>query len=189
MIGRTLSCGPSTRRVVVSNGPNGRSQVQIDGAAPRASELATVPGFAPALLWTTPGSPEVGDGSVNDPTPTATWAPGPGGTHLMIVTFPPDAMMMRPEFDPMAFGAEFAATMPGLAEKFEQDSPGMHRTDSIDYDVVLDGEIVLELDDGQTVPLAKHDVVVQHGTRHAWRNASSQPATMLFVLVGANRTA
>lgn len=62
----------------------------------------------------------------------------------------------------------------------------MHVTDSVDYDVVLEGEIVLELDDGQTVELTKHDVV-QHGTRHPWRNTNDQPATMLFVLVGANR--
>ena len=59
--------------------------------------------------------------------------------------------MMSPDFDPMAFGAEMLETLPGLAEKLEADNPGMHVTDSVDYDVVLDGEIVLELDDGQTV--------------------------------------
>lgn len=94
---------------------------------------------------------------------------------------------MRPEFDPMTYGAELMATLPGLVETFEPDSPGMHTTDSVDYDVVLEGEIVLELDDGQTVALKKHDVVVQHGTRHAWRNVSDGPVTMLFVLVGAKR--
>jgi hypothetical protein len=178
----------SIRRVIVSNGPDGRSLVQVDGGPPRAGEMDSLPGFAQALLWTTPASPAVGNGPVDDPTPLATWVPVPGGTHLMIVTFPPDAMMMRPEFNPEAFGMESLAKLPGLAERFEMDSPGMHTTDSIDYDVVLDGEIVLELDDGQTVQLAKHDVVVQHGTRHAWRNLSSKPATMLFVLVGANRS-
>ena len=105
----------------------------------------------------------------------------------MIVTFPPDSSMMSPTFDPMAFGGEMMATLPGLAEHMEPDSPGMHTTDTIDYDVVLDGEIVLELDDGQSVELKKHDVVVQHGTRHAWRNTSDHPVTMLFVLVGAHR--
>jgi mannose-6-phosphate isomerase-like protein (cupin superfamily) len=175
------------RRVVVSNGSDGKSTIQIDGAPPRSLESSSLPGFSPALLWTTPGHPTVGNGAVADPTPSAMWIPAPGGTHLMVVTFPPDAMMMRPDFDPMAYGAELGAAMPGLAEKFEMESPGMHTTDSVDYDVVLEGEIVLELDDGQTVHLKKHDVVVQHGTRHAWRNVSDQPVTMLFVLVGASR--
>ena len=175
------------RRVVVSNGPDGKSKVQIDGAAPRSREMTSLPGFANTLLWTTAADPVVGDGDVADDTPSVLIAPGPGETRLMFVTFPPDTAMMHPDFDPEAFGAEMLEALPGLAEKFEPDNPGMHTTDSIDYDVVLDGEIVLELDDGQTVELAKHDVVIQHGTRHAWRNASDSPATMLFVLVGADR--
>jgi mannose-6-phosphate isomerase-like protein (cupin superfamily) len=103
------------------------------------------------------------------------------------VRFPPDAVMQRPDFDAAAFGGEFAANIPGLAETFEMDHPGMHTTDSVDYDVVLDGEIVLELDEGREVTLRAQDVAVQHGTRHAWRNRSDRPATMLFVLVGARR--
>jgi hypothetical protein len=105
----------------------------------------------------------------------------------MMVTFPPDSVMMRSDFDPSAFGAEFAQNAPGLAERFEMDNPGMHTTDSIDYDVVLDGVITLELDDGKEVVLGRHEVCIQHGTRHAWRNKTDQPATMLFVLLGAQR--
>lgn len=67
------------------------------------------------------------------------------------------------------------------------DNPGMHTSDSIDYDVVMEGEIHLELDDGESKKLSRGDVVVQNGTRHAWRNKSDKPATMLFVLVGAHR--
>ena len=77
--------------------------------------------------------------------------------------------------------------LPGLAEKFEMDSPGMHTTDSVDYGVLIEGEMHLELDDGASKKLAPRDVVVQNGTRHAWRNKSDKPATMLFVLVGAQR--
>ncbi len=178
----------SHRRVIVSNNVDGTSTVQIDGAPPRSHEMASLPGFVNTLLWKTPASPAVGNGAVEDATPSAVMIPAPGETQLMIVSFPPDSSMGHPDFDPMAFGAESLEAMPGLAEKFEPDNPGMHTTDSIDYDVVLEGEIVLELDDGQTVELSKHDVVVQHGTRHAWRNPTDKPTTMLFVLVGASRS-
>lgn len=57
-------------------------------------------------------------------------APPPGGTNLMFITFPPDAVMMSPGFDPAAAGAEYMQVLPGLAEKFEMDHPGMHTTDS-----------------------------------------------------------
>ncbi len=176
------------RRVVTGIGPEGRSGVVLDAAAPRTFEYSSVPGFASALIWSTPAKATVGRGTPRDDSPQATFVPGPGETRLLIVTFPPDAVMMRSDFDPAAFGAEFAANAPGLAERFEMDHPGMHTTDSIDYDVVLEGEIVLELDDGKQVTLRPHDVVVQNGTRHAWRNRSDKPAKILFVLVGAPRS-
>lgn len=176
------------RRVVVSKGADGKGKVRSDGFAPRAVDYASVPGFASALLWSTPASPAVGASVLAaDATPEVNFVPGPGETRLMMVTFPPDAVMMRSDFDPAAFGAEFAQKAPGLAERFEMDSPGMHTTDSIDYDVVLDGEITLELDDGKEVVLRRQDVCVQHGTRHAWRNKTDKPATLLFVLIGAAR--
>jgi len=176
------------RRVVAGTGPDGKAQVISDEAAPRAIDFAQVPGFSPTLLWATPPMPEVGMGTVADPTPSIeSWLPGPGATRLLMVRFPPDATMMRTDFDPAAFGAEFAQGVPGLAETFEPDSPGMHRSDSLDYDVVLEGEITLELDDGKEVVLKKNDVVVQHGNRHAWRNKGTAPALMLFVLIGATR--
>ena len=175
------------RRVVTGIGPEGRSGVVSDAAAPRSANYTTVPGFASALLWATPAGATVGRGTPKDDSPQVSFVPGPGETRLMIVTFPPDTVMMRPEFDGAAFGGEFARLAPGLAETFEMDHPGMHTTHSIDYDVVLDGEIVLELDDGKEVTLRRHDVVVQHGTRHAWRNRSDKPCTLLFVLVGAPR--
>ena len=61
----------------------------------------------------------------------------------------------------------------------------MHKTNTVDYAVVYDGEIWLELDDAETVHLKKGDVVVQNGTRHAWRNKGTAPVTMLFFLNGA----
>jgi quercetin dioxygenase-like cupin family protein len=57
----------------------------------------------------------------------------------------------------------------------------------VDYAIVLEGDVWLELDDGEEIHLKPHDVVVQNGTRHAWRNKGATPAKMAFVLIGAVR--
>ncbi|MBT2322412.1 cupin domain-containing protein [Variovorax paradoxus] len=175
------------RRVVAGTGAGGKSQVFSDAAAPRSVEFKTVPGFAATLLWSTQAGDAVARGEAVDRSLQANFVPAEGETRLMVVTFPPDSVMMRADFDAAAFGAEFGALVPGLAETFEPEHPGMHTSDSIDYDVVLDGEITLELDDGAQVQLRRHDIAVQHGNRHAWRNPGDRPATMLFVLIGARR--
>ncbi|TDP91858.1 cupin domain-containing protein [Labedaea rhizosphaerae] len=69
----------------------------------------------------------------------------------------------------------------------EPGAPGMHRTDSLDYVLVVSGEVTLELDDGEQTVLAAGDVVVQNGTRHAWRNHGTEPCTIVGVAIGANR--
>lgn len=175
------------RRIVTSLDQAGKSVFKSDATSPRSTEFEHVPGFVTSFLWETPPNasirPVEGDPAVS----ASSWAPPPGGTNLMFITFPPDAVMMSPEFDPAAAGSEYMKVLPGLAEKFEMDNPGMHTTDSIDYGVLIEGELHLELDDGVMKKLAPRDVVIQNGTRHAWRNKSSKPATMLFVLVGASR--
>ncbi|WFU41513.1 cupin domain-containing protein [Bradyrhizobium sp. CB82] len=93
--------------------------------------------------------------------------PDVGETRLMKVIFPPDAVMMSLTSDP---SAEYMSRLPGLAKRFEPENPGMHTTDTVDYGILVEGEISLELDDGQVVALKPGDVVVQNGTRHAWRN-------------------
>jgi quercetin dioxygenase-like cupin family protein len=61
----------------------------------------------------------------------------------------------------------------------------MHKTNTVDYAVVYDGGIWLELDDRETLHLKRGDTVVQNGTRHAWRNRGTKPVTMIFFLNGA----
>ena len=101
---------------------------------------------------------------------------------MLVLTFPPDAVFQSPSFDPRAAAAENLKVSPGLAERFEPN--GKHTTPTIDYGIVLDGEIWLELEDGVDTCLRPFDVFVQNGTRHAWRNKSSRPATFAVVLVG-----
>lgn len=158
-----------------------------DGEPPRSVHRAHIPGFVDTLVWATPAAPPVPT-AVTDPTPSLVdWVPGPGETRALVVTFPPDSVFGDPGFDPVAARAEHLAATPDLAECFETDAPGMHTTPTVDYAVILRGTLVLELDDGGTTEVHAGDVVVQNGTRHAWRNPTSEAATAFFVLVGCQR--
>ena len=175
------------RRVVTARGPDGKSFFLSDEAAPRSLDYTHIPGMSNTQVWATPPHPPL-ELTVRDPTLSATTVlPQVGGTQLMIVRFPPDTVMQGPSFDPVAADSENRAWLPGLAERFEPQAPGMHTTDTIDYGIVLSGEICLELDDGVTRQLHCHDVVIQNGTRHAWRNISNREAILAFVLIGAQR--
>ncbi|MFD4603303.1 cupin domain-containing protein [Streptomyces sp. NPDC058464] len=171
------------RRVVTGHDENGRSVVVSDGPVPRSREFTSLPGWVSRLPWATePGATVSRTGE--DPTPKVTsLLPAPGGTRFIVLTFPPETAMADPAFDPVAFDTEQRADSPGIAELIEPD--GMHATPTVDYGIVLQGEIVLELDDGYRTTLVAGDVVIQNGTRHAWRNRSGRPATMAFVLIGA----
>ena len=74
-----------------------------------------------------------------------------------------------------------------MVDHLEMENLGMHTTDTVDYEFVISGEVVLELDDGAEVTLRPGDTVVQNGTRHAWRNRTDKPAVLVVVLVGAKR--
>jgi len=114
----------------------------------------------------------------------ATHVPGAGGTRFLVLTIPPDAVFEGRDFDADAARAEQWRHAPDLVERFERETPGMHTTPTTDYIIVLDGTVWLDLDDGAPVRLEVGDVVVQDGTRHAWRNVASGPATMAVVMVG-----
>jgi hypothetical protein len=172
------------RRIVTGHDPAGASMVALDTAPPRSDAFHHIPGMMSRLVWATDGAPAL-PFSGADPTPgVASIVPPPGGSRFLIVTFPPDSVFASPEFNPAAAHEENLRISPGLAERFEAD--GMHATPTVDYGIVLDGEIWLELDDGRSALLRRHDVVVQHGARHAWRNKSGAPATLAFVLLGAS---
>ncbi|KJC59574.1 cupin [Bradyrhizobium sp. LTSPM299] len=174
-------------RLIVTTHQDGKSSVGLDQPIP-AMPFKSVPGFDTTLVWGTATDPSIPWDGRNAADGHKSVLPDVGETRLMKVTFPPDSVMMSADFDPAAAGAEYMSRIPGLAERFEPDSPGMHTTDSVDYGVLIEGEISLELDDGKTVALKPGDVVVQNGTRHAWRNPGTKPATLIFVLIGAKRT-
>jgi mannose-6-phosphate isomerase-like protein (cupin superfamily) len=173
----------TVRRVVAAN-TGGISRVVEDGEPPRTAVFTAPKGLVQSLVWRTPPVPPLSYDGTEPATAAHSILPQPGGTSLFVLTLPPDAVHADPSFDPAAAAAEAAKHSPGLAELFEPDNPGMHATPTVDYVVVLDGELWLELTDGE-VHLTAGDVVVQHGTRHAWRNRSGNPATLLAVLIGA----
>jgi hypothetical protein len=172
------------RRVITAVNDDGKSVFVSDGPVPNAHHYTCIPGMMTSVVYATAAPPPLAHDEGETAPPGLHVPPASGETRLMIVTFPPDSSLTGPEFDPAAADAEQREFIPGLAELFEADEPGMHRTDTVDYDIVLDGEIWLELDDGATTHLRAGDVAIQRGTRHAWRNKGDCTATMCFVLIG-----
>ena len=172
----------STYRRLVTRNANGRSVVQSDDSLP-AYEFKTVPGYEHTLIWVNPATPDLSKEQKFDRYPDSV-VPGPGGTSLHFVTFPPASVFADPSFDGEAARSEALIRLRGLADHFEKEDPAMHKTNTVDYAVVYEGEIWLELDDAKTIHLKRGDVVVQNGTRHAWRNKGTTPVTMLFFLNG-----
>jgi mannose-6-phosphate isomerase-like protein (cupin superfamily) len=173
---------PAYRRIVTEN-VNGKSVVQGDEPLP-AYEFKTVPGYEHTLVWVNPETPDLSKEQRFDKYPESV-VPGPGGTSLHFVTFPPGSVFADPSFDGEAAQKESLVRLPGLADHFEKEDPAMHKTNTVDYAVVYEGDIWMELDDGEIRHLNRGDVVVQNGTRHAWRNKGAKPVTMLFFLNGA----
>jgi hypothetical protein len=173
------------RRVVTGRDETGASTVALDGVAPRSDAFRHIPGMMSRLIWATDPALTLPAGAIDPTVSVTSIVPSHSGTRFLIVTFPPDSVFCAPDFDPVAASAENLAISPGLAELFEAD--GMHATPTIDYGIVLDGEIWLELDDGRSALLRRHDAIVQNGTRHAWRNKSDRSATLAFVLIGTAR--
>jgi mannose-6-phosphate isomerase-like protein (cupin superfamily) len=174
---------PSKYRRVVTMNVEGKSVAQSDEQI-QAYEFKSVPGYEHTLVWVNPTTPDLRREQRFDRYPDSV-VPGPGGTSLHFVTFPPNSVFADPSFDGEAARSEALIRLRGLADHFEKEDPAMHKTNTVDYAVVYDGEIWLELDDAKTVHLKKGDVVVQNGTRHAWRNKGTAPVTMLFFLNGA----
>ncbi len=175
--------GGDVRRIVTGHDGEGRAVVLSDGAPPHVTRPPQQPGLAFHEIWNTRGSPAPVTASESEPTDLhRDTAPPASGTIIRVVDIPPEGRD-GPNFDKETARALFEKV--GLAENAEHTVSGrhplMHRTRSIDYGVVLDGEIVLLLDDDE-VPLKTGDIVIQRGTIHAWANRSNRTTRMLFVL-------
>ena len=168
------------RRVVTGHDARGCAVVAMDGPAASVLHRRSRPGVALTDLWATDGTPtaRADDDPVDRP---VVLHPPPGGTVFRIIQFDPEDPAALAHADGVtAFEAMGAAGAVVAGARH----PYMHRTDTVDYAVVLQGSITMLLDD-EDVELSAGDVVIQNGTNHAWANRGHAPCLMAFVLIDA----
>jgi len=168
------------RRVVTGHDGDGTAVVVMDGiveSKPRAS------GVSSAVLWVTDETPANISGRQDRAERTVGVPPPPNGSVLRVVDFPPVTGEIT--LDNAAFTAEMGLGAQQRRKGRYTDHPFMHRTASIDYAIVLEGEIDMLLDDS-SVHLKAGDILVQQGTNHAWVNNGKQTCRIAFVLIDAH---
>jgi mannose-6-phosphate isomerase-like protein (cupin superfamily) len=175
------------KRIVTGHDRSGKSIFVSEGEPPKQVTHAAG-GLQITEIWGTNDVPVI-PAPTEDPTIARhRYFPDPGGTRFVVVRFPPAAEAERAAaraVDAVAATKEFFDHFPGLGDLMEADHPGMHASQTVDYLLVLSGEIDLELDDGATRRLKPGDCVVQNGTRHAWRNPGDVDCVIAGVVVGA----
>jgi mannose-6-phosphate isomerase-like protein (cupin superfamily) len=173
------------RRVITGHDAEGRSIIARDDQV-HSTPVPGMPAVELTTLWGADAPMRYpDDGSMPD---FRTWFAPVGGFRLIEFVVGPDAPAPD-DADPAATRAAVDARFPGLMDTMDPDSPGMHRSATIDLLYVIAGRIVLELDDGSRTELAAGDVAVQSGTMHAWRNPYDEPCRIIGVILGAHMTA
>lgn len=170
------------RRVVTGHDGDGRAVVIMDGPARSVLHRPSRPGVALTGLWETTSEPstEVARDPADRP---VVLHPPPGGTVFRVIQFDPEDQQSIAAADPgVAFSAMGAAANLVAGARH----PYMHRTDTVDYAIVLQGCITMLLDD-EDVELGPGDIVIQNGTNHAWSNRGDKPCLIAFVLIDAAR--
>lgn len=180
---------PQIHRVVTGHDVDGKAIVSSEGPLPTRVEIEAIPGTIFHEVWSTSSIPARIDNG-DDPTLSSLRLPPPqNGTRVRFVDIPPDgeefiaegSSRMKDAFSQI--GDVHASTV-----KSNSPHPLMHRTESVDYGIVIEGELTLVLDESE-VQLRPGSVVVQRGTNHAWANRSGETCRMLFVLVDGTYSA
>jgi mannose-6-phosphate isomerase-like protein (cupin superfamily) len=169
------------RCVVTGHTPEGKAVI-VDDTELDANTILPLEFYE---IWGADKAPTFPDDG--SPPPYSTYFPPVGGFRFVIGTWPPESVDSPENADPNELMKKLEEAMPGAAKYMEKDSPGMHTTDTIDFEYIISGEIWLELDDGKEVLLKAGDTVIQNGTRHAWHNRGSEPCSMIVCLIGAYR--
>lgn len=169
------------RRVVTAHDAAGKAIAGIDGPATNVKVRQASGGIVSTLLWVTDETPAQISGRSDRADREIGVAPPPRGSVFRIVDFPPtaDAASLDNEAVTREMGISRSGSNPGGRH------PLMHRTRSIDYAIVMSGEIDMLLDDTE-VHLKAGDVMVQQGTNHAWVNRGNETCRIAFVLIDAD---
>ena len=176
---------PPIRRIVTEDDAQGRSRIIEDAPATAIRVVPERPDYRAVNLWRTEEAPAriAAPDSINDH--KGILPPKNGGSILRIIDDPPESA------DPAERQRQITATFGGIFADAQHDKsvgahPGMHRTDTVDYAILLEGEIWAVMDEGETLMRAG-DVLIQRGTNHSWANRSSKTARMCFVLLDGGR--
>jgi len=175
---------PSIRRVVTGHNAQGRAVFIADGPAPAVFDRG--PGAtAVTELWETRATPASNAGN-DDPTVGGQQRlpPPKNGSKFRVVEYPPDSQRvaaLRGDHSSHHANARSEGYVRDTANKRH---PGFHKTDTIDYAIVLSGEIYALMDEGELL-LKAGDVLIQRGTNHAWSNRTEEPCCVAFVLIDA----
>jgi len=169
------------RRVVTGHDANGKAIVVEDSNASQYLERPNRPGVRLTNFWIERGSPAEYDGETDTCTGDFILRPPPLGSTFRCVEFQPEDPEVLKTLDGKAAFGEMGASA-NIVEN--ERHPFMHRTDSVDYAIVLTGEIWMMLDEEEDDVLLKAgDVVIQRGTNHAWSNRGTETCVIAFVLV------
>ena len=174
---------PPIRRLVTAVDANGRSRIIEDAPAKSVRTVAERPGYRAVNVWRTEDTPASIDASDTTPSHKGILPPK-SGTILRVIDFPPepsDAQELKRMLD-----ATFGGIYKDAAHDKAARHPGMHTTDTVDYAIILEGEIWAVMDEGEILMRAG-DVLIQRGTNHAWANRSGKTARIAFVLIDGKR--
>ena len=168
------------RRVVTGHNAKGKSVILSDGPSPHVMTIPGNPSFGMTNLWITDRMPADNAGDKDAAARPIVLEPPANGSILRVVEFPPDRTLA-------SFDRNAAFSAMGASHAMDKDAsrhPGMHKTDTVDYAIVLSGEIWALMDEGETL-LRAGDILVQRGTNHAWSNRSEAPCLVAFILIAA----
>jgi mannose-6-phosphate isomerase-like protein (cupin superfamily) len=171
------------RRVVTGHDAEGKAVITIDDDCPHYATSPVQAELRSYEVWETEGMPvPIGNGDRDPMDRPHQMQPIPNGCRIRIADIPPDTPELR---DPKAIATYFSALgtpEAGTALQQAQPHPLMHKTETIDYGIVIEGELTLILDDSE-VTLKPGDVCVQRGTNHAWSNRTDTVTRIAFVLI------